>query len=132
LLMSLTDRRNSISNPSRRRSFLKDSKHQFLYLTTEGWKTKTPHRIEIWYIRHQGRFYLISQYRDKAHWVQNIRNHPRISFEVDGDKYVGLGRVVDAGAERELAEMVMELMEGKYQWNDGLIIELRPEPGSQQ
>src|SRR2546426_12463417 len=113
-------------------SFLRDCKRQFLYLTTEGWKSKASHRIEIWYVRHRGRFYLISQYRDEAHWVQNIKNHPRISLEVDGDKYVGLGRVVDAGAERELAKMVTELMDAKYQWNDGLIIELRPEPGSQQ
>src|SRR5437016_12083595 len=130
--MSLTDRRNSISNPSRRRSFLKDSKHQFLYLTTEGWKTKAPHRIEIWYIRHQGRFYLVSQYRDQAHWVRNIKNHPGISFEVDSDKYVGLGRIIDSSEEPELAKKVSELMDEKYQWSDGLIVELRPEPGALQ
>ncbi len=132
MLMSLTDRRSSIRNPSQRRASLKDSKHQFLYLTTEGWKTKTPHRIEIWYVRRQGRYYLVSQYLDEAHWVQNIMNHPRISFEVDGDKYVGLGRVVDPEDEPELAKKVSELMEAKYQWSDGLIIELRPEPGTQQ
>jgi len=130
--MSLRNRRGNIGNPSQRGSFLKESKHQFLYLTTEGWKTKTPHRIEIWYVRHQGRFYIISQYRDEAHWVQNIKNHPRISFEVDSNKYVGLGRVVDVDDEPELAQKVTELMEAKYQWNDGLIVELRPEPGTQQ
>ena len=127
--MSLTDRRSSISNPSQRVSSLKDSKHQFLYLTTEGWKTKTTHRIESWYVRHQGRYYLVSQYREEAHWVQNIKNHPRISFDVDGDKYVGLSRVVDPEDEPELAKKVSELMDEKYQWSDGLIVELRPEPG---
>ena len=129
--MSLTDRSSS-SDLSQKGSSLKDSKHQFLYLTTEGWKTKTPHRIEIWYTRHKGRFYLISQYRDEAHWVQNIKNHPRISFEVDGDKYVGLGRVIDPEDEQELAGKVLELMDARYQWSDGLIVELRPEPGAQQ
>src|SRR5438093_13465013 len=114
--MSLTDRRNSISNPSRRRRFLKNSKHQFLYLTTEGWKTKTLHRIEIWYVRHRGRFYLISQYRDEAHWVQNIKNHPRISVEVAGDNYGGLGRHVDAAAERARAKTVTEPMTVIYSW----------------
>jgi len=59
-------------------------------------------------------------------------NHPRISFEVDRDKYVGLGRVVDPEDEPELAKEVSELMEAKYQWSNGLIIELRPEPGTQQ
>ena len=107
----------------------KDSKHQFLCLTTEGWKTKAPHRIEIWYIRHQGRLYLVSQYRDEAHWIQNIKNHPGISFEVDSDKYVGLGRIIDSSEEPELAKKVSELMDEKYQWSDGLIVELRPEPG---
>ena len=111
-------------------SFLKDSKRQFLYLTTEGWKSKAAHRIEIWYVRYQGRFYLISQYRDQAHWVRNIENHPGISFEVDSDKYVGLGRIVDPDDEPELARKVSELMEAKYQWSAGLIVELRPEPGT--
>jgi hypothetical protein len=64
--------------------------------------------------------------------VQNIKSRPRISFEVDSDKYVGLGRVVDPEDEPELAKKVSELMEAKYQWSDGLIIELRPEPGTQQ
>ena len=129
--MSLPNR-SSTSDLSQRGLSLKDRKHQFLYLTTEGWKTKTPHRIEIWYIRHEGRFYLISQYRDEAHWVQNFKNHPRISFEVDRDKYVGLGRVIDTEEEQELAGKVSELMEAKYQWSDGLIVELRPEPGALQ
>jgi hypothetical protein len=51
---------------------------------------------------------------------------------VDSDKYVGLGRVVDPEDEPELAKKVSELMDAKYQWSDGLIIELRPEPGTQQ
>jgi hypothetical protein len=43
---------------------------------------------------------------------------------------MGLGRVVDVDDEPELARNVTELMEAKYQWSDGLIVELRPEPGS--
>ena len=113
-------------------SFLKDSKRQFLYLTTEGWKSKAAHRIEIWYVRYQGRFYLVSQYRDQAHWVRNIKNHPGISFEVDSDKYVGLGRIIDSSEEPELAKKVSDLMDAKYEWSDGLIVELRPEPGALQ
>jgi hypothetical protein len=49
---------------------------------------------------------------------------------VDGDRYMGLGRIVDADDERELAKKVTELMETKYQWSDGLIVELRPEHGA--
>ncbi len=64
--------------------------------------------------------------------MQNIKNHPRISFEVDNDKYMGLGRLIDPDDEPELAKKVSELMDAKYQWSDGLIVELRPEPGVQQ
>ncbi len=61
--------------------------------------------------------------------MRNIKNHPGISFEVDSDKYLGLGRIIDPESEPELAKKVLELMEAKYQWSDGLIVELRPEPG---
>ncbi len=60
--------------------------------------------------------------------MQNIKNQPRISFEVDSDRYVGLGRIVDTDHEPELTKKVSELMNAKYQWSDGLIVELRPEP----
>lgn len=61
--------------------------------------------------------------------MRNIKNHPGVSFEVDSDKYVGLGRIIDPDDEPELAVKVSELMEAKYQYSDGLIVELRPEPG---
>jgi hypothetical protein len=61
--------------------------------------------------------------------VRNIKNHPGISFEVDSDKYLGLSRIIDPNDEPELAKKVSELMEAKYQWSDGLIVELRPETG---
>ncbi|PJF41044.1 MAG: hypothetical protein CUN55_12050 [Phototrophicales bacterium] len=44
----------------------------FLYLTTIGWKTQNPHEIEIWFVYHEGCFYLISEKREKSHWVQNL------------------------------------------------------------
>jgi hypothetical protein len=51
---------------------------------------------------------------------------------VDNDKYVGLGQIIDPSEEPELAKKVSELMDAKYQWSEGLIVELRPEPGVQQ
>ncbi len=44
---------------------------------------------------------------------------------------MGVGRVIEADDETELAKQVSELMDSKYHWSDGLIIELRPEPGSE-
>jgi hypothetical protein len=51
---------------------------------------------------------------------------------VDNDKYAGLGRIIDPPEEPELAKKIRELMDAKYQWSEGLIVELRPEPGVQQ
>ncbi|MBD0359100.1 MAG: nitroreductase family deazaflavin-dependent oxidoreductase [Nitrososphaeraceae archaeon] len=45
---------------------------QFLYLTTIGWKTGKQHRIEIWFVEYNKRYYLVSERRKHAHWVQNI------------------------------------------------------------
>ena len=109
---------------------IRDRKQEFLYLTTKGWKTGTPHRIEIWYVRHQGRFYLVSQFRDQSHWVQNIKHDPDVTFEVGPNKFHGQGRIIRAGADLELTVAVSKLMNEKYQWSDGLIVELRAEPGS--
>jgi deazaflavin-dependent oxidoreductase (nitroreductase family) len=106
-------------------------KDQFLYLTTKGWKTGAPHRIEIWFVKHQGRYFLVSQYGENAHWVQNIKTDPKVSFEVLNRKFLGLGRVVDSDLETDLAREVSLLMDSKYKWSDGLIVELRPEPGSE-
>jgi hypothetical protein len=61
--------------------------------------------------------------------VRNIKTHPGVSFEVEGDRYIGLGRIIDPEDEPELAKQVSRLMMAKYQWGDGLIVELRPEPG---
>lgn len=108
----------------------KNRKDQFLYLTTKGWKTGSPHRIEIWYVRHRDRYFLVSQYGEDAHWVRNIKKNPEVSFEVLNSTFSGLGRLVDSDLETELAREVSKLMESKYNWSDGVIVEIRPEPGS--
>ena len=97
----------------------------FLYLKTKGWKTGKLHEIEIWYVELNGRFYLVSEKREKSHWVKNILKDPKISFRVGGQVHDGSGRVVDS-KERELASKVRELMNHAYDWSDGLIIELTP------
>ena len=108
----------------------KNRREQFVYLTTKGWKTGSPHRIEIWDVKHKDRYFLVSQYGEKAHWVRNIKTDPRVSFEVLNRKFSGLGRVVDSDLEADLVREVSQLMESKYQWSDGFIVEIRPEPGS--
>jgi deazaflavin-dependent oxidoreductase (nitroreductase family) len=97
---------------------------QFLYLTTKGWKSGKPHEIEIWFVPHNGKYYLVSEHRGRSHWVQNIKNEPKVSFRVANATYKGEGRLVDGEKERKLAGEVSSLMNKKYKWSFGLIIEL--------
>lgn len=98
----------------------------FLYLTSRGWKTGRPHEVEIWYVKLEGRFYLVSELGERSHWVQNIRRNPEVSFRVEGRTYRGKGRVVDEASEPELAGRISGLMQESYRWSDGLIVELAP------
>ena len=45
---------------------------QFLYLITIGWKTGRQHRIEIWFVDYNDKYYIISERLNRAHWVQSI------------------------------------------------------------
>ena len=100
---------------------------QFLYLTTIGWKSGKYHRIEIWFIEYNKRYYIISECRKHAHWVQNIVHNPKVSFTVSHETYEGTARVVDPDKEPKLAAKVFKLMDTKYGWDDGLIVELIPQ-----
>ncbi len=104
-----------------------EKKAEFLYLTTTGWKSGQPHEIEIWYVSHQGCCYVCAEGRDDAHWVRNIRRQPRITFWVEGRGHAGIGRPLDSAADSELIAAVSALMDAKYGWSDGLIVELRPD-----
>ena len=44
----------------------------FLQLTTKGWKTGQPHKIEIWFVEYENKYYIMSETMERAHWVQNI------------------------------------------------------------
>jgi hypothetical protein len=62
----------------------------------------------------------------KAHWVRNINHNPRISFSINDSEYEGEGRIVDSKKESQLAAQVSEIMNAKYHWDQGLIVELSP------
>ena len=100
-----------------------------LYLTTTGRRTGLPREIEIWFAVHDGRYYLISELRERADWVRNILAEPRVRFQVgrDGAPIPGRARVVHAADERELASAVVALFDAQYGWSDGLIVELAPD-----
>ena len=97
---------------------------QFLYLTTRGWKTGKQHTIEIWFVGYLQRYYVMSERRYKAHWVQNILHNQKIKFSINNIISEGNARIISKDNAPELASEVQKLMKTKYDWNEGLIIEL--------
>jgi deazaflavin-dependent oxidoreductase (nitroreductase family) len=95
-------------------------------LTTLGWKSGKEHRIEIWFVEHNKRYYIISERLDSAHWVQNIKHNPAVSFSIDNRIFKGSARIVDQEKEAALSAEVLKLMDIKYIWSQGLIVELTP------
>jgi deazaflavin-dependent oxidoreductase (nitroreductase family) len=99
---------------------------QFLYLTTVGWKTGKQHKIEIWYVKQNRKYYIMSELGESAHWVRNIRHSSRVSFTVNCFDFDGDARIVHPMMESRLAAAISELMKVKYKWNQGLAVELTP------
>jgi hypothetical protein len=96
-------------------------------LTTHGWKTGKQHRIEIWFVEHNGRYYIVSERLDSAHWVQNIKRNSVVSFSINDKVFRGNARIiVDQVKESALTGEVLKLMDIKYKWSQGLIVELMP------
>jgi deazaflavin-dependent oxidoreductase (nitroreductase family) len=96
---------------------------QFLYLTTKGWKTGKQHKIEIWFVEYDKRYYVMSENMDRADWVKNIIHDPRVLVTVKHDTFDGTARIVDKGKEPQLSAEVSKLMSTKEV--DGLIVELK-------
>jgi hypothetical protein len=99
------------------------SQPQFLYLRTKGWKTGRQHEIEIWFVDYNGKYYIVSEHRERSHWVKNVLHNPIVSFSVAGREFEGAARAVN---EPGLVAEVSKLMDAKYGWSDGLIVELAP------
>ena len=106
-----------------------EAETQFLYLTTTGRKSGKPHLIEIWFVEREGCYYLIHEGDTQADWIKNILHDPQVVFSVgsrEAELIEATGRVVDPAQEPELAAAVRALMDAKYEWSDGTIVELKP------
>ena len=98
---------------------------KYLYLTTTGRRSGLPRQIEIWFTRHEGRYYLVAEHGLKAHWVQNLLAEPAVRGRVGRRSFRGRARVVDTRAERDLVSTIRGLSEAKYGWGAGLVVEIR-------
>ena len=101
-------------------------KQKFLYLTTTGHRSGARHAIEIWYVAHEDCFYIVSEKREAAHWVRNIRANPAVNFRIgygwDDADAADIEGVASFPADPALIAAVEAKMETKYGWSNGLIV----------
>lgn len=101
---------------------------QVLYLTTIGRATGLPREIEIWFVVFGERFYLFAETGEAAGWVKNIRRNPKVSVRIGKRQIDATARVLERQADGELWEQVAAIAERKYEWGDGLPVEITPLP----
>ena len=102
---------------------------QYLYLTTTGRKSGKPHQIEIWFVEYGGGYYMVSETPEISDWVRNIRHNQAATIRIgsrDDVPVEGTGRLIDWREEPELAAAVSALMNAKYNWSSGQIVEVKP------
>jgi deazaflavin-dependent oxidoreductase (nitroreductase family) len=106
---------------------------KYLYLTTTGRRSGLPRQIEIWFTRHEGRYYLVAEHGLQAQWVQNVLTEPAVRARVGRQSFRGRARVVDARSERDLVAAIRTRSGAKYGWGAGLVVEIaRPRAGGRQ
>ena len=98
---------------------------KFLYLTTTGHRSGKSHEIEIWYVEHEGCYFIISEKREAAHWALNIRANPAVRFRM-GDSWDD-GAPASAGKatfpdDPALIAAVKAKMDAKHGWSNGLVV----------
>ena len=84
----------------------------FAYLTTTGRHSGQPHRIEIWFARHDRTLYFLAGGGRTSDWVANLLASPVVHVEVGSLATNATGRLVTDEAEDELAR---RLVFDKYQ-----------------
>jgi deazaflavin-dependent oxidoreductase (nitroreductase family) len=107
----------------------------FLYLTTRGRTSGLPRTIEIWFVALEGKHFVVSEGRDAAGWVKNLRKTPEVSFSVGtrGDREMRVpttqarARPLDEAGDAELRKRVTAAMDAKYGWSEGLVVEIQPD-----
>jgi hypothetical protein len=97
---------------------------QFLQLTTKGWKTGQSHKIEIWFVEYENKYYIMSETMERAHWIQNIIHDQHVLFTLKNNTFEGTARIIDKYKEPKLDAEITELM--KIKPVAGLIVELKP------
>jgi deazaflavin-dependent oxidoreductase (nitroreductase family) len=101
----------------------------FLYLTTIGRTTGSERQIEIWFVERGGSFYVVAERREETGWVKNLLKQPSVAFSVGSRDARESVQARTAATARVVQDSeVKALMDAKYGWSDGLVVELSPLP----
>jgi deazaflavin-dependent oxidoreductase (nitroreductase family) len=79
----------------------------FCQLTTTGRKSGQPHVIQIWFAVSGRSVYLLSVYKDQAHWVRNLLKQPRVNVLISKRYFMGVGRLVTDPEEQRRARRLL-------------------------
>ncbi len=80
---------------------------EYCYLTTTGRVTGSPHEIEIWFALRGSTLYMLSGGGDRADWVKNLRQNPRVTVLINGEAFEGRARESTDGEEDDLARRLL-------------------------
>jgi deazaflavin-dependent oxidoreductase (nitroreductase family) len=96
----------------------------YLYLTTIGRITGLPREIEIWFVKSNGKFYILAEHFHEAQWVKNIERNSRVRVRVGDREFEGTARVLDAERDSDAWQTAERLANEKYGWGDGMPVEI--------
>jgi hypothetical protein len=106
---------------------------ELCYLTTTGRSTGGDHTVEIWFVLHEGAFFLLSGGADGADWVQNLRAQPAARLRIGDDEAAVTGDepqpddTVQAAARHLLREKYAYEGDDLVAWaRDSLLVRLVP------
>jgi deazaflavin-dependent oxidoreductase (nitroreductase family) len=101
---------------------------QYAYVTTTGRKTGLAREIEVWFVEHNDKIYILAEYGFRAQWVKNIIANPHVSVRIGRLEFAGTARVLDPEKDIETYAKVRELSREKTGWGEGMPVEIKRKP----
>ncbi|HKX17370.1 MAG TPA: nitroreductase family deazaflavin-dependent oxidoreductase [bacterium] len=98
----------------------------YLYVTTTGRKSGRPHEVEIWFIVHNGAFYIFAEWFHRADWVRNIAQNPSVRGRVGERAFDATAQALDQARDAAEWNAAQDLARAKYGWGDGLPVRITP------
>lgn len=104
----------------------------FLYLHTTGRTSRLERTTELWFVEVDGRYFVVAETGAEAQWVKNLIADATIQLSVGEresrgrilSKRRGRARLLTDGVDDAVAARARTAMQAKYDWSDGLVVEL--------